>query len=327
MKRREFITLLGGAAAAWPLAARAQQGERVKRLGILRGAAEAEVQDYNAALLRELAQLGWTEDRTLRVDYRPAGSNDPDAIRPHAEALVRAAPDVIFANPATAVQVLQRLTRTIPIVFTQSGDPVQVGTVQSLTRPGGNITGFVTFEPSINTKYLQLLKDVAPDVTRVAVLQSRASSWRGDFAVVESVAQSFAVAPTAMVVPDDVAEIEHAIAAFAREPNGGLILPPDNVTIRHRALIVTLAARYRLPAIYSFRQTVEAGGLMSYAAAPLDSRLVASYVDRILRGAKPGDLPVQTPTKFELVIKLKTASDLGLTIAASLFALADEVIE
>jgi putative ABC transport system substrate-binding protein len=224
VKRRDFITLLGGA-AAWPLAARAQQAERFKRLGILRGTiTEAEVQQSNAAFLRELAQLGWAEDRSLRIDYRLAGSNDPDVIRPHAEALVRAAPDVIFANPATAVQVLQRLTRTIPIVFSQSGDPVQAGSVQSLTRPGGNITGFVTFEPSINTKYLQLLKDIAPNLTRVAVVQSRGSSWRGDFAVVDSVARSFAVTPTAIVIRDDTAEIEQAIAVFAREPNGGLIL-------------------------------------------------------------------------------------------------------
>ena len=326
MKRREFITLLGGA-VAWPLVARAQQADRIKRLGILVGATEAEVQASNAALLRELAQLGWTEDRTLRVDYRLAGSNDPDTIRPHAEALVRAGPDVIFAAPATAVQVLQRLTHTIPIVFFQSGDPVQGGSVQSLTRPGGNITGFVSFEPSINTKYLQLLKDMAPNLARVAVLQSRASSWRGDFKVIESVARSFAVAPAAIVVRDDAAEIEQAIAAFAREPNGGLILPPDNITQHHRALIVTRAAKHRLPAIYAIRQAVEIGGLMSYAAARLDYRLVASYVDRILRGAKPGELPVQTPTKFQLVINLKTATDLGLTIAPSLFALADEVIE
>jgi putative ABC transport system substrate-binding protein len=328
LRRRQFITLLGGA-AAWPLAARAQQADTIKRLGILRGATEADAQAFDAAFLRELAELGWAEDRTLRVDYRPAGSNDPDVIRPHAEALVRAAPDIIFAAPATAVQVLQGLTHTIPIVFIQSGDPVQAGSVQSLSRPGGNITGFITFEPSINTKYLQLLKDMAPNLKRVAVLQSRASSWRGDFQIVESVAKSFAVTPVAILVHDDAAEIEHAIAAFARELNGGLILPPDNTTIRHRALIATLAAKYRLPAIYGFRrQVVEAGGLMSYdATATLDFRPVASYVDRILRGAKPGDLPVQTPVKYELAINIKAAKALGLSVPLTLQAIADELID
>jgi putative ABC transport system substrate-binding protein len=214
------------------------------------------------------------------------------------------------------------------VVFIQSDDPVQTGTVQSLTRPGGNFTGFVTFEPSINTKYLQLLKDMAPKLTRVAVLQTHATTFRGDFAAVEAVARSFAVTAVTMVVSDDAADIERAVATFAREPNGGLILPPDNALARrHGDLIVALAAKHRLPAIYSVRQTVEAGGLMSYAAVPPDNRLVASYLDRILRGAKPGDLPVQMPTKFELVIKLKTVTDLGLTIPPSLFALADQVIE
>jgi putative ABC transport system substrate-binding protein len=330
IRRRELITLVGGAAAAWPLAARAQQDDRVKRLGILLATTDtdANVEAANAALLQELAQLGWTEGRNLRVDFRRVDSNERDLIRPHAGSLVRAAPDVIYTSPAGAAQVLQGLTRTIPIVFVQVADPVQAGMVQSLTRPGGNFTGFVLFEPSINTKYLQLLKDMAPKLTRVAVLQSAPTSRRGDFAVVESVAQSFAVAAIAMVVRDDAADVERAIAAFAREPNGGLILPPDNVTSRrHRDLIVALAAKHRLPAIYPTRQFVQAGGLMAYATSPLDFRLVASYVDRILRGAKPSELPVQIPTKFELVIKLKTASDLGLTIPPSLFALADEVIE
>jgi putative ABC transport system substrate-binding protein len=328
MKRREFITLLGGA-AAWPLAARAQREDQIKRLGILMGAVpNARIEAFNAAWLRELAQLGWTEGRNLRIDYRPTGSNDPDAIRPHAEALVRVAPDIIFAAPATAVQVLQRLTHTIPVVFNQSGDPVQTGTVQSLAHPGGNLTGFVTFEPSINTKYLQLLKDMAPKLTRVAVLQTRATTFRGDFAAVEAVARSFVVTAVAMVVRDDAADIERAVADFAGEPNGGLILPPDNVLLdRHDDLIVALAAKYRLPAIYPVRRFVERGGLMCYASLPPDTRLVASYLDRILRGAKPGDLPVQMPTKFPLVINLKTVTDLGLTIPPSLFALADQVIE
>jgi putative ABC transport system substrate-binding protein len=327
--RRQFAAVLGGA-AAWPIAARGQQEDRVKRLGILLGTTDTDaiVEADNAAFMQELAQLGWTEGHNLRVDFRRVGSNERDLIRPHAESLVRAAPDVIYASPAGAAQVLQGLTRTIPIVFVQVADPVQAGMVQSLTRPGGNLTGFLRFEPSINTKYLQLLKDMAPKLTRVAVLQSAPTSRRGDFAVVESVAPSFAVAAISMVVRDDAADVERAIAAFAREPNGGLLLPPDNVTSRRRRdLIVALAAKHRLPAIYPTRQFVEAGGLMAYAASPIDLRLLASYVDRILRGAKPSELPVQMPTKYELVIKLKTASNLGLTIPPPLFALADEVIE
>jgi putative tryptophan/tyrosine transport system substrate-binding protein len=328
MRRREFIAGLGGTAAAWPFAVRAQQPDRIRRVGFLiGGASEADAQVRIKEFVGELAQLGWTEGRNLRIDYRILGSNDPDAIRPQAEALVRAAPDVISAFGATAVQALQRLTSTIPIVFFQNGDPVQGGSVQSLAHPGGNITGFVGFEPSINTKYLQLLKDMAPQVTRVSVLQTQASSWRGDFAVIEVVARSFAVAPVRTLVRDDPADIERAIVAFAREPHGGLILPPDGVTSQHRGLIVALAAKHRLPAVYFSRPFVDAGGLMSYAAARVDDRQVAAYVDRILRGAKPADLPVQQPTKFELVINLKTAKALGLTIPETLSATADEVIQ
>jgi putative ABC transport system substrate-binding protein len=331
MRRRDFITLLGGAAATWPLAARAQQGDRVKRLGILRGGPNDEQsQAGNKQLIEGLAAHGWTEGRNLRVDFRAVGSNDPAVILPHAEALVRAAPDIIYANPATAVQVLQRLNSTIPIVFIQSGDPVQAGTVQSLARPGGNITGFLNFEPSINTKYLQLLKDIAPRMTRVAVVQTEATQTArqgSDFSFVVEAAKSLAITPVALLVRDDAADIERAIAGFAQEPNGGLITAPDIVTLRHRALIIALAAKHRLPAIYFTRQFVDAGGLMFYAAAPIDFRLVAAYIDRILRGAKPGDLPVVTPDKFNLVINLKTATALGLTIPPSLFALADEVVE
>jgi putative ABC transport system substrate-binding protein len=326
MRRRHFIALFAGTAAAWPLAAGAQQPDRVRRVGILNALVEAEAEAQNRGLLEGLAQLGWTEGRNLRIDYRSVGSNDPDVIRPHAEGLVRAAPDVIFANAATGVQVLQKLTRTIPIVFDQNGDPVQAGSVQSLARPGGNLTGFVTSEPSINTKYLQLLKEMAPQMTRVAVLQTQASSWRGDFEVIKAVAGSFAVAPVATLIRDDAVDIERAIVAFAREPNGGLILPPDAVTGKNRVLIVALAAKHRLPAVYSNRRFVEAGGLMYYAAAPLDFRQVAGYVDRILKGEKPGEMPVQTPTKFTFVINLRTATALGLTIPPALFALADEVM-
>jgi putative ABC transport system substrate-binding protein len=330
MRRRDFITLLGGSAAAWPLAARAQQGDSIKRLGVLIGGTEAGFFADISPLVEALAQLGWTEGRNLRIDLRITGSNDPAVIRPHAEALVRAAPDLIYATPATAVQVVQRLTSTIPIVFYQSGDPVQAGTVKSLARPGGNITGFVGFEPSINTKYLQLLKDIAPQMTRVGVLQSEASrSAHGgsDFAMVEQAARSLGITPVALLVRDDQADIERAVVGFAKESNGGLIVPPDNTTTKHRLLIVSLAIKYRLPIVAYGRVFVEAGGLMSYAPPLLDFRRLATYLDRILRGTKPADLPVETPTKFNLAINLKTAMALGLTIPPSLFALADEVIE
>ena len=331
MKRRDFITLLGGAVASWPLAVRAQEGAAVKRLGVLGGGTEAQFGAQNTQLIQALAQLGWTEGRNLRIDFRIVGSNDPDLIRPHAEALIRAGPDLIYANPATAVQVLQKLTGTIPIVFLQSGDPIQAGTVQSLARPGGNITGFLTFEPSVNARYLQLLKDIAPNMTRVGVLQTQATqSARGgsDFATVEQASRSLGITPVALLVRDDEADIERAIAGFAKGPNGGLILPPDNATdIKHRVLIVALAMKYRLPTISQRRAFTEAGGLMNYASALIEMNRVASYLDRILRGAKPADLPVETSTKFSLVINLKTATALGLTIPPSLFALADEVIE
>jgi putative ABC transport system substrate-binding protein len=329
IRRREFITLLGSATAGWPLAARAQQGN-VKRLGILLGGEPGQNQVSDKQLLEGLTQLGWIEGRNLRVDLRLVGTTDPAVIRPQAESLVRTAPDAVFAFPATAVQVLQHLTSSIPIVFVQNGDPVQAGTVASLARPGGNMTGFVTFEPSINGKYLQLLKDIAPKLKRVAVIQSQASQTaRGgtDFAAVAEAARSLAMTAVAMLVRDDEADIERAILGFAQESDGGLILPPDGTVGRHRALVATLAIKHRLPAIGSGRLFVDAGGLMYYAPGQLDYHRVAAYLDRILRGAKPGDLPVVTPDKFELVINLKTATALGLSIPPSLFALADEVIE
>ena len=333
MRRRDFLAAFGSAAAAWPITARAQQGDRVKLLGILLsgGAAidGAEMVSANQ-LLEGLAQQGWIERRNLRVDYRLVESNDPAAIRPQAEGMVRLVPDAIFASAATAVQVLQRLTNNIPIVFVQNGDPVGAGTVQSLARPGGNLTGFVNFEPSINTKYLQLLKDIAPKLTRVAVMQTAATqAARGgsDFAAVAEAARLLTITPIAALVRDDDGDIERAIVGFAQEPNGGLILPPDGSITRHRALVATLALKHRLPAIGYSRLFMDAGGLMYYAPARPDYHRVAAYVDRILRGAKPGDLPVVTPDKFNLVINLKTATALGLTIPPSLFALADEVVE
>ena len=329
MNRRKLIAALG-TAAAWPLAARAQQGDVVKRLGLLIGGTSELYATANRQLLDGLAQLGWVEGQRLRVDLRLVGSNDPAIIGPHAEALVRAAPDIIYATPATAVQVLQRLTSSIPIVFNQSGDPVQARTVASLARPGGNITGFLTFEPSMNAKFLQLLKDIAPRMTRVGVLQSEATQTaRGgnDFVEVEQTSRSLGVTAIAMLVRDDAADIERVIADFAQAPNGGLILPPDNTLNRNYVLVAMLAAKHRLPAICNARRFVDAGLLMYYGAVPLDPRRVAPYIDRILRGAKPSELPVVTPDKFNLVINLKTATALGLTIPPSLFALADEVIE
>jgi putative ABC transport system substrate-binding protein len=325
MRRRDFINVMAGGAAAWPLAARSQQGERVKRLGILMSGFERG--GLVIALRDRLRDLGWTEGRNLHIDTRMTGTNDPDVARAFAAELIALAPDVIFANPATAVQAVRRLTSTIAIVFVQSGDPVQSGLVQSLSQPSGNATGFFTFEPSINTKYLQLLKDLAPQLSRVAVMQAQTSAWRGDFAVVQAVARSFSVVTLATLIHDDAAEIERAIVAFAREPNGGLILPPDTLTLKHRELIVALAAKHRLPAAYSDRQFVNVGGLLFYGPTRLDYRRVASYVDRILRGAKPADLPVQAPIKFELVVNLKTAKALGLTIPEQLLLSADEVIE
>src|SRR6516165_1024123 len=285
MKRRDFITLLGGAAAAWPIAARGQEGAAVKRLGVLAGGTEARYGAENTQLVQALAQLGWTEGRNLRIDFRIVGSNDPDLIRPQAEALIRAGPDLIYATPAGAVQVLQKLTGTIPIVFVQNGDPVKAGTVQSLARPGGNITGFLGFEPSINARYLQLLKDIAPHMTRVGVLQTQATQRaRGgsDFATVEQASRSLGITPVQLLVRDDEADIERAIAGFAKEPNGGLILPPDNATnTNHRVLIAALAMKYRLPTISEVREFTEAGGLMNYAGDRVEIRhRAASYLDR-----------------------------------------------
>jgi putative ABC transport system substrate-binding protein len=329
MRRRDFITLLGGA-AAWPMAARAQQGDGIKRLGILRGGSGDTAAVLPKEILDGLAQLDWVEGRNLRVDLREVGSNDPALIRRDAEGLVRTTPDIIYASPATAVQVLQRLTSSIPIVFFQSADPVRAGSVQSLAHPGGNITGFVGFEPSINSKLLQLLKDIAPQVTRVAVLQTEATQTaRGgsDFATIAEAARSLSITPVERLVHDDAADMERAIVSFAQQPNGGLILPPDTATVNQRALLAQLAIKHRLPSVATFRRFVDAGGLMFYSPALVDPRRIAAYLDRILRGAKPGDLPVVTPDKFELVINLKTATALGLTIPPSLFALADEVIE
>jgi putative tryptophan/tyrosine transport system substrate-binding protein len=328
MNKREFITLLGGP-AIWPLAARAQQSERKRRVGILMGlsADDAEVQDRIAAFVQGLQQLGWTDGRNLQIDSR-RGAGDTDLTRRYAAELVAFAPDVILASGGTVVGALLQATRTVPIVFTQTPDPVAAGFVASLARPGGNATGFTTSEYGISGKWLELLKEIAPGVTRVAVLRDPTiPAGIGQFASIQSVAQSFGV-ELSSVDMRDASEIERDVTGFARGSNSGLIVTSSGLAAVHRELIITLAARYRLPAVYSYRYFVTDGGLTSYGPDPIDQyRRAAGYVDRILKGEKPTDLPVQAPVKYELVINLKTARALGLDVPPILLATADEVIE
>jgi putative ABC transport system substrate-binding protein len=329
MNRRDFITLLGGA-AAWPFAARAQQGERMRRIGVLLASAadDSENQARMAAFLQGLAQLGWTDGRNVRIDTRWA-TTDADDLRRHAAEMAALAPDVLVAASGTAtVAPLLQATRTLPIVFVVVVDPVGAGFVASLARPGGNATGFAMFEYGLSGKWLELLKQIAPSITRAAVLRDPAvASGIGQFAAVQAVAPSLGVELTP-VDARDVPEIERAVTGFAGSGNSGLIVTPSPVANRHRDLIATLAARHRLPAVYGSRQYVVAGGLISYGPDLIDQyRRAAGYVDRILKGEKPGDLPVQAPTKNELVINLKTAKALGLQIPDKILALADEVIE
>ena len=329
MKRREFITLLGGAATVWPLAARAQQPERVRRIGILLPgtADDVEFQVRIAAFHQGLALLGWTDDRNMRIEYRWA-AGDAALVRSYATGLVALAPDVIFATGGTTVGPLQQATRTVPIVFVQVPDPVGAGFVNSLARPGGNATGFTQFEYGMSAKWLELLKQVAPLVTRAAVLRDRASpDGIGQFAAMQGVAPSLGIELNPVNVRD-ASEIEHSISTFARGSDSGLIVTASALSILHRELIVALAARQRLPAVYPFRFFVTAGGLISYGPDTIDPyRRAAGYVDRILKGEKPAHLPVQHPTKFELVVNLKTAKALDLTVPPTLLARADEVIE
>jgi putative tryptophan/tyrosine transport system substrate-binding protein len=327
--RRELLAALGGAAALWPLAARAQQSDRVRRVGVLNPFAEndPEVQAHITSFRQALQKLGWTDGRNLRIHYR-WGEANPERLRAHAAELVALEPDVILVSSPLALQPLQKETRSIPIVFTGVSDPAGSGFIASLAHPGGNITGFAVAEFSMYGKHLELLKEVAPHVVRVAVMMNpeqvpQAGNWRA----IETVAPSFRVQLTAAHVRDSV-EIERAIDAFARESNGGLIVLPSALTIVHRGLIIALAARHRLPAVYAFRQFVVDGGLMSYGVDLVDQyRQAASYVDRILRGEKPADLPVQQPTQFSLIINLKTAKALGLDVPWILQQRADEVIE
>jgi putative ABC transport system substrate-binding protein len=329
MKRREFITLLGGAAAAWPLAARAQQPERMRRIGVLLPARadDAEFQARVGAFLQGLALLGWTIGRNVRIDIRWAGGNAAD-IRRHAAELAALKPDIILANGSSTVGPLLQVTRSVPIVFPIMVDPVGAGFVDSLARPGGNATGFMNFEYSISAKWLELLKEIAPSVTRAAILRDATKpSGTGQFGVIQAMAPTLRmeVQPVNM---RNAGEIERAVAAFARFPNGGLILTASALAAVHRDLIIKLAAQHKLPAVYYERFFVAAGGLISYGSDYIDQfRRAAGYVDRILKGEKPADIPVQAPTKYELVINLKTAKALGLTVPPSLLARADEVME
>jgi putative ABC transport system substrate-binding protein len=329
MKRREFITLLGGAAAAWPLAARAQQGERARRIGVLMSVAadDAEGQARLMAFGQGLAQLGWTVGRNVRFDIRWTAGKADDT-RQYVTELVALAPDAILAAGGSVVGPLLQVTGTVPIVFTQVVDPVGAGFVESLGRPGGNATGFINFEYGISVKWLELLKQIVPSVRRVAVLRDPAiASAVGQLGAIQGAAPSFEVEVSPVGVRAS-GEIERAVAAFARGSNDGLIVLTTGLTLVHRELIISLAARHRLPAVYTDRTFVTDGGLISYGPDRMEHfRLAAGYVDRILKGEKPADLPVQAPTKYELVINLKTAKALGIEVPPTLLARADEVIE
>jgi putative ABC transport system substrate-binding protein len=326
--RRKFLATLGGA-AAWPLAARAQQPARMPLISALSGlgATDPEAQARHIAFLEGLKQLGWTDGHNLRIETR-WGAGNADLIRKHAVELVARAPDVILATGGATMTPLLQATRTVPIVFVIVPDPVGSGYVESLAQPGGNATGFLMFEYNLSGKWLELLKEIAPNVTRAAVLRDPTiTSGVGQFAVIQSVAPSVGVDVRAINLGDS-SEIERAITVFARQPNGGLILTASVLSVLHRDLIVMLAARHKLPAVYIERLFVAVGGLVSYGADFIDQyRQAADYVDRILKGEKPADLPVQAPTKYKLVINLKTAKTLGLEIPSSVLARADEVIE
>jgi putative ABC transport system substrate-binding protein len=328
MRRREFITLLGGA-AAWPIAAHAQQGERMRRIGVLMplAADDLEAQARITAFVQGLQQLGWTDGRNVRIDTRWAAGNVDDTHKYAAE-LVALAPDVILGTGSATVAALQQATRTVPIVFVQIADPVGSGLVESLAQPGGNATGFTLFEYGLSGKWLELLKEIAPGVTRAAVLRDASiPGGTGQLGAIQSVASSFGVELRPIGVRD-AGEIERAVTAFAHGSNGGLIVTASVLANVHRDLLITLAARHRMPAVYSDRVFVTGGGLISYGPYRVDQyRRAADYVDRVLKGEKPADLPVQAPTKYETVINMKTAKVLGLTVPAALLATADEVIE
>jgi len=327
--RRKFISVLGGATVAWPFAAHAQQPEQLRRVGMLFGIAadDPAAQAEYAAFLQGLQQLGWIEGRNVHIDPRWAGGNAA-ALRKYAAELVALAPDVILSVGSASMGPLLEATRTVPIVFVITPDPVGAGYVDSLSRPGRNATGFMMFEYSLCGKWPELLKEIAPGVTRAAILRDSAiTAGIGQFAVIQSVAPALGVEVNP-VAARDATEIERAITAFAQSANGGLIVTASAWAAAHREQIGALAARYKLPAVYYEREYVDAGGLISYGSNFLDQcRRAAGYVDRILKGEKPADLPVQAPTKYELVINLKAAKALGLTFPQSILARADDVIE
>jgi len=327
MRRRTFIKLLGGA-TAWPVFARAQQPDRMRQIGVLMplAADDPEAQARITAFQRELQQLGWTIGRNVRIDIRFVHGAD---IRKHAAELVALAPDVILANGAAGVEPLLQATRTVPIVFALVPDPVGAGFVVSLAQPGGNATGFIMFEFSMSGKWVELLKQIAPNVTRVAVLRDSALSVGiAQFSVIQSVASSIGVEVSPVNLVRDAGEVERAVATFARASNGGLIVTTSPLTVTHRDLIVRLAAQHKLPAVYFNRLFVTDGGLISYGPDFANQfRRAAGYVDRILKGERPADMPVQAPTKYELLVNLKTAKALGLTVPPTILARADEVIE
>ena len=327
IERRKFLATLGGA-AAWPLAARAQQPDRVRRIGVLINTADNDPDAVArlSAFKKALRELGWDEGRNLQIDTR-LGVED-DRIRRNAAELIALAPDVILANGPPPAMALQQATRSVPIVFAGVNDPVSSGFVESLAQPGGNITGFSLVEYSFSGKWLELLKELSPRVMRAAILRDLGlASGSGQLGAIQSVAPSLGVELTPLSV-SDAGVIERALAAFARSPNGGMIVTGSTLALVHRKLIITLAARHRLPAVYPQRPFIASGGLISYGTDSIDPfRRAAGYVDRILKGEKPADLPVQAPTKYELVINLKTAKALGLTVPPTLLARADEVIE
>jgi len=329
MRRRDFIKATVSAVTAWPLAGRAQQRDRMRRIGVLMALAADDPagQARFIAFVQALQELGWTDGRNVRIDTRWA-AGDAERFRRYAAELVALAPDVILASGGTGVGALLRVSRTVPIVFTQTQDPVGAGYVDSLARPGGNTTGFTSMEYGIGGKYLELLKEIAPRIARAAVLRDPTiPQGIGTFGAIQAVAPSLGVEPPPIDVRD-AGEIERAVAAFARGSNGGLIVTGSSSAFVHRDLIVTLAARHKLPAIYSQRFFVTGGGLISYGADSIDPhRRAAGYVDRILKGEKPADLPVQASDKYELAINLKTARELDLTVPPTLLARADEVIE
>ena len=328
MNRRAVITLLGGVAATWPLAARAQQPERIRVIGVLISTAadDPEGQARIAAFRQGLQELRWTEGRNVRIDTRAAA--DADQFRTQAAELVALASDVILAATTPGVAAVQHATRTVPVVFVTVFDPVSAGFVSNLARPGGNTTGFALPEYGTSVKWLELLKEIAPGVTRAAVVRDPALvSGTGQLAAIQAVAPSFSVELNPVDARDPT-EMERAIAAFARSANGGLIVTASPASVTHRKLIIALAARQRLPAVYAFRFMAADGGLISYGPNSIDPyRRAATYVDRILKGEKPGDLPVQVPTKYELVVNLKTAKALGFEVPTTVLARADEVIE